>query len=152
MMKIAYEKIQDRKIIGEFTNERNLKIASEVFEVLVRYTQHKIFKNHRERQAVDFNTFQLKKSCLKALLMHKISKAQSGNLTQCVRSNLRSAIFIRWFNYIHDFLPKKKIAEQNYKRSRFLAFVKYVESMKQIRIQRRKLHELHTDYGKARLI
>lgn len=57
MMKIAYEKIQDRKIIGEFTNERNLKIASEVFEVLVRYTQHKIFKNHRERQAVDFNTF-----------------------------------------------------------------------------------------------
>ena len=66
-------------------------------------------------------------------MMNKLHKDEASNLTQCVQSNLRGTIFARWYNYIHDYLPKLAAAKLHFKRQLFTAFWKITEEKRPTR-------------------
>lgn len=59
-------------------------------------------------------------------MMNKLHKAEAGNVYRCVQANLRGSIFVRWYNYVHDYLPKLATAKQHKKRTLFQALWRIV--------------------------
>jgi hypothetical protein len=82
--------------------------------------------------------FRLLKKSLKGLILKYISYAQIGEKVKLMFASRRQRLFKRWFDYVHNCIPKLKRADIQYKQIKFFAFASYVKKMKPIRDQRKK--------------
>mgnify|MGYP006950445663 CR=1 FL=1 len=73
--------------------------------------QHSQIRKHLNSQAAEFREFNLKKVAMRGLLLKHLHAAQDGSNTKMVQANLRSGIFVRWYEYVHNYMPKVRLAQ-----------------------------------------
>ena len=76
-------------------------------------------------QAEQFRAFQLKRVAMKGLILKHLHAAVDGSHTKMIQSNLRSTLFVRWYEYVHDYLPKSRLANLYLLKTRFMALRRY---------------------------
>ena len=119
-----------RKLVQEHQDYRNDQLVENAFEGLVLYVRYARVKRECIHRADSFLTFSLAKKAFSALLLHKIHRSNDKDMIGQVQMARRRAMFTNWFNHVHDFLPKKRQAEE-------FRLQKLFESMRQVVVDRR---------------
>ena len=89
------------------------------FEGLVLYVRYVRVKRECINRADNFLAFNLAKKAFSALMLMKIHKGNDKSMINQVHQMRRRLMFTNWFNHVHDYLPKKKEAEDFHLRKLF---------------------------------
>ena len=100
------------------------------FEGLVLYVRYVRVKRECIQRADNFQMDNLYKKAFTSLLLHKNYRREDKEMINEVHMMRRKLMFTNWFNHVHDFLPKKRDAEEFHLRKLF-------KSMHQVAVDRR---------------
>lgn len=89
---------------------------------------------------------------METLLLNRDCKANQRDLTRQVHSIRRKALFVTWFNLVHDELPKVKKALRHHKRSLFLNFANHVQAQRPIKAKKEYLATLEQGFHKRQIL
>ena len=120
----------ERQLVNEHKENRNDQIIENAFEGLVLYVRYVRVKRECINRAENFLAFNLAKKAFSGFMIQKIYKSNDKGMINQVQMMRRRLMFTNWFNHVHDFLPKKKQAEEFHLRKLF-------ESMHQVAVDRR---------------